>query len=104
MAFLEADTCCYIFKSCRIIVTSCGLEEDRDPTLIYEDNAACVTQMKEGYINSDRTKHIPPRFFSYTQDLMKSNQVEIKYVQSSNNTSDLFTKSLPTAIFRKTRS
>ncbi|KAJ9552295.1 hypothetical protein OSB04_016340 [Centaurea solstitialis] len=93
--------CVWLRSMTQLIVTSCGLEEDRDPTLIYEDNAACVTQMKEGYIKSDRTKHIPPRFFSYTQDLMKSNQVEIKYVQSSNNTADLFTKSLPTAIFRK---
>ncbi|KAJ9541702.1 hypothetical protein OSB04_028208 [Centaurea solstitialis] len=72
--------CVWLRSMTQLIVTSCGLEEDRDPTLIYEDNAACVTQMKEGYIKSDRTKHIPPRFFSYTQDLMKSNQVEIKYV------------------------
>ncbi|KAJ9544551.1 LOW QUALITY PROTEIN: hypothetical protein OSB04_024258 [Centaurea solstitialis] len=93
--------CVWLRSMTQLIVTSCGIEEDRNPTLIYEDNAACVTQMKEGYIKSDRTKHIPPRFFSYTQDLMKSNQVEIKYVQSSNNTADLFTKSLPTAIFRK---
>ncbi|KAJ9541050.1 hypothetical protein OSB04_027556 [Centaurea solstitialis] len=93
--------CVWLRSMTQLIVTSCGLEEDKDPTLIYEDNAACVTQMKEGYIKSDKTKHIPPRFFSYTQDLMKSNQVEIKYVQSSNNTTNLFTKSLPTAIFRK---
>ena len=48
--------------------------------------------MKEVYVKSDRTKHVPPRFFSYTQDLIKDNRVEIKYVQSSKNTTDLFTK------------
>ncbi|KAD4585160.1 hypothetical protein E3N88_22761 [Mikania micrantha] len=75
--------------------------ENRSPTTIYEDNPACISQMKEGYIKSDRTKHIPPRFFSYTQDLIKDNQVEMRYVSSSNNSADLFTKALPTAIFRK---
>jgi len=36
-----------------------GLTIDKNPTILYEDNVACVTQMKEGYIKSDRTKHIP---------------------------------------------
>jgi len=43
-----------------------GLVIKREPTRIYEDNAACVAQIKEGYIKSDRTKHIPPRFSSHT--------------------------------------
>ncbi|KAI3700148.1 hypothetical protein L2E82_44766 [Cichorium intybus] len=75
--------------------------KDRSPTLIYEDNATCVAQMKEGYIKSDRTKHIPPKFFEYTQERIKNQQIELKYVQSSNNAADLFTKALPTKIFRK---
>jgi hypothetical protein len=93
--------CVWLRSMTQLILNSCGLEKDKVPTLIHEDNAACVTQMKEGYIKSDRTKHIPPRFFSYTQDLIKDNQVEIKYVQSSKNTADLFTKALPTATFRE---
>ncbi|KAL4583690.1 hypothetical protein LXL04_008273 [Taraxacum kok-saghyz] len=85
----------------QLIWTSCGLDKDKAPTLIYEYNAACVSQMKEGYVKSDRTKHIPPKFFEYIRELIETHQVEIKYVQSSNNAVDLFTKSLPTAIFRK---
>ncbi|CAA7021539.1 unnamed protein product [Microthlaspi erraticum] len=68
---------------------------------IYEDNSACVTQLKEGYIKSDRTKHIPPRFFSYTQELEKNQEVDIQYVRSSDNAADLFTKALPTTVFKK---
>ena len=64
-------------------------------------NAACVSQMKEGYVKSDMTKHIPPKFFEYIRELIETHQVEIKYVQSSNNAADLFTKALPTAIFKK---
>ena len=38
------------------------------PTTIYEDNAACIEQIKEGYIKGDRTKHISPNFF-FTHEL-----------------------------------
>ncbi|XP_035841267.1 secreted RxLR effector protein 161-like [Helianthus annuus] len=67
--------CVWLRSMSQHIVTSCGLEKDRSPTPIHEDNAVCVFQMKEGYIKSDRTKHIPPRFFAYTRDLIKDNQV-----------------------------
>ncbi|KAI3720027.1 hypothetical protein L6452_20934 [Arctium lappa] len=102
IALHEANReCVWLRSMTQLILTSCGIEKGKIPTLIYEDNSACVTQMKEGYIKSDRTKHIPPRFFSYTQDLIKDNQIEMKYIQSSNNAADLFTKALPTALFRK---
>ncbi|GJW54550.1 putative RNA-directed DNA polymerase [Tanacetum coccineum] len=93
--------CVWLRSMTQLIVTSCGLNKREVSIFIYEANAACVTQMKESYIKSDRTKHIPPRYFAYTQDLIKDNQIEKKYVQSSNNSVDLFTKSLPTSVFRK---
>ena len=93
--------CIWLRSMTQLILTSCGLENDKGPTLIYEDNSACITQMKKGYIKSDRTKHIPPKYFEYIQELIKDQKVEIQYVQSSNNAADLFTKALPTAIFRK---
>ncbi|KAB2605101.1 hypothetical protein D8674_004818 [Pyrus ussuriensis x Pyrus communis] len=46
------------------------------PTMIFEDNAACIKQLKKGYINGDKTKHI-------------------------DNLADLFTKSLPKSTFQK---
>ncbi|KAL5539012.1 hypothetical protein UlMin_043908 [Ulmus minor] len=83
------------------IRTTCGLPISKDPTVLYEDNAACITQIKEGYIKSDRTKHIPPKFFSFTQELEKNKDVDVQYVRSSENVADLFTKALPTTVFRK---
>ncbi|GKA51599.1 secreted RxLR effector protein 161-like protein [Tanacetum coccineum] len=67
--------CVWLRSMTQLIVTSCGLSIEKSPTIIHEDNAACVAQMKEGYIKSDRTKHIPPRYFAYTQDLIKDNQI-----------------------------
>ncbi|GKB31470.1 retrotransposon gag domain, retroviral aspartyl protease, partial [Tanacetum coccineum] len=102
IALHEANReCVWLRSMTQLIVTSYGLSKEKSPTIIHEDNVACVTQTKEGYIKSDRTKHIPPRYFTYTQDLIKENQIEMKYVQSSDNSADLFTKSLPTSVFRK---
>ncbi|XP_052620553.1 uncharacterized protein LOC122194735 [Lactuca sativa] len=82
----EASRECIWLRSMRqLILSSCGLDKDKCPILIYEDNLACVTQMKEGYIKSDMTKHIPPKFFEYIQELKKDQKVKIEYVQSSNN-------------------
>jgi hypothetical protein len=33
------------------------------PTIIYEDNAACVAQMHMGYVKSNLMNHIAPKFF-----------------------------------------
>ncbi|GKB41205.1 retrovirus-related pol polyprotein from transposon TNT 1-94 [Tanacetum coccineum] len=93
--------CVWLRSMTQLIVTSCVLNKEKSPTIIYEDNAACVAQIKEGYIKSDRMKYIPPRYSAYTQDLIKDNQIEMKYVQSSNNLVDLLTKALPTLVFKK---
>nr|CAN69007.1 hypothetical protein VITISV_040724 [Vitis vinifera] len=34
-----------------------------DPTILFEDNVACIAQIIGGYIKEDRTKHISPKFF-----------------------------------------
>ncbi|XP_013665387.1 uncharacterized protein LOC106369827 [Brassica napus] len=70
------------------------------PTVIYEDNAACIAQLKDGYIKGDRTKHILPKFL-FTHDLQKAKEVQVVQVRSSDNSADLFTKSLPTSTFKK---
>ena len=86
--FDEPNNSCYVFKSCRdnsyllsqsrvcmvvindsthsaIMRSFCA---NKTPTIVYEDNAACVAQLKGGYIKGDRTKHISPKFF-FTHDL-----------------------------------
>ncbi|CAM8895100.1 unnamed protein product [Rhodiola kirilowii] len=56
----EASRECVWFKSItqHIRVTS-GLSSVNDPITLYEDNVACVSQMKKGFIKSDRTKAYP---------------------------------------------
>ncbi|KAJ9535920.1 hypothetical protein OSB04_un000919 [Centaurea solstitialis] len=79
----------------------CGIILDKEPpTVLYEDNATCIAQLKEGYIKGDRTKHILPKFF-FTHDLQKSNDISVHQVRSCENLADLFTKSLPNSTFQR---
>ncbi|CAA7036620.1 unnamed protein product [Microthlaspi erraticum] len=67
---------------------------------MYEDNVACIAQLKDGYIKGDRTKHILPKFF-FTHELQKNGDVSVHQIHSSENLADLFTKTLPTSTFKK---
>jgi hypothetical protein len=41
----------------------CGIEFIGSPTIIYEDNVACIAQMQSGYVKSNVTKYITPKLF-----------------------------------------
>ena len=56
--------------------------------------------MKMGYIKGDNTKHISPKFFHNQQQRTLLN-IEVNQVSSEENAADLFTKSLPKAVFEK---
>ena len=53
-----------------------------------------------GYIEENRTKHISSKFF-YTHELQKSSEIDLQQIRSSDNLTDLFTKSLSTSTFKK---
>ena len=52
----------YIRESCRLSSIK------GDPTILFENNVACIAQIKGGYIKEDRIKYISPKFF-YTHEL-----------------------------------
>ena len=120
LAVPETNSGCDIFKSCwnycasrsmsRMCVASVNesphtrikqIVNENEPTKFFEDNSACVAQLKEGYLKSDRTKHISPWFYSYIRKFEKNKEVDIEYIRSCKNPADLFTKTLPTTTFRK---
>jgi hypothetical protein len=53
-----------------------------------------------GYVKSNLTKHIAPKFF-YPHELQKSGEIKILQERSCDNLADLFTKSLPSSSFYK---
>jgi hypothetical protein len=54
----------------------CGIGSMKTPTIIYEDNVACVTQMQAGYIKSNMSKHIGPKLF-FPYELQQSGEINI---------------------------
>ena len=73
---------------------------ENNATILFEDNAACITQLRRDYIKGDKTKHISSKFF-YTHELQQKREINIKQIRSSDNLADLFTKSLPALTFKK---
>ena len=102
IAIHEASRECVWLRSItQHIQETCGLALERDiPTTLYEDNAACIAQLRGGYIKGDRIKHISPKFF-FTHDLQKKGEIDVQQVRSSDNLADMFTKALPTSTFEK---
>jgi hypothetical protein len=99
IALYEASReCVWLRRMINHIQQSCGKGSIESPTIIYEDNAACVAQMQTGYIKSNITKHIAPKLF-YPHELQKSGDINILQVKSCDNLADLFTKSLPASTF-----
>jgi hypothetical protein len=60
-----------------------------------------VAQVGAGFIKSDRTKHISPEIFGFTQELIQSGQIEVKKIESANNIADMLTKALLAHTHRK---
>jgi len=90
-----SQECIWLRSVIQHIREMCGLSTIKDRLIIlYEDNIACITQIR------NRTKHISPKFF-YTHELQKRSDIDVKQIRSSDNSTDLFTKTLPTATFKK---
>ena len=78
-----------------IVLNQAGIALSEEPTIIHEDNSACVSQVAAGFIEADRIKHIDPQIFSFTQDLIQSSQLHVNKIESANNIADMLTKALP---------
>jgi hypothetical protein len=57
-------------------IRECGIEPIESPTIIYEDNVTCITQMQSGYVKSNVTKHIIPKLF-YPHELQANWEISI---------------------------
>ena len=85
------------------IQETCGLPSIRgNATKLQEDNAACIAQIKGGFIKGDRTKHISPKFF-YTHELQEKGEIDVQQIRSCNNLADLFTKALTSITLKSLR-
>lgn len=101
IALYEAShDCVWLRRMINHIQQSCEIGSIESPTIIFEDNAACVAQMQTWYIKSNISVHIAPKLF-YPHELQKSGEINVLQVKSCDNLADLFIKSLPTSTLEK---
>ncbi|KAM3364043.1 hypothetical protein P3S68_018897 [Capsicum galapagoense] len=95
----ESRECVWLRSMIHLIREKCGVKYDNLPTILYRNNSA-IANLKGGFINGDRTKHILPKLF-YIHELQKNDDINMQQIRSTDNVIDLFTKSSPIATFKK---
>ena len=69
------------------------------PTILYVDNTSAIA-LVENSKSCVRTRHIERRYLKI-RELIDAGHIEVKYVNTVDNTADLLTKALPTKDFER---
>ncbi len=84
--------------ACEVAVVRRLLEEmDRTqtkPTVVFEDNAACIFAATTNKPFGQRAKHIDTRIFKL-REYVESGEIELQKVATESNVADCLTKALP---------
>lgn len=75
----------------RLLMSDLGFEQ-REPTVIYEDNQGCIA-LSDNPVYHRRTKHIDIRYH-FIRERVASKEIELKYVPTKHQLADLLTKGL----------
>jgi len=75
----------------RRLFSELGISQSK-PTIVHEDNQAVISQILEPQI-SRRTKHIELKYF-YAREMVHLKEIEVKYLPSTEQIADGFTKNL----------
>lgn len=84
-----------------LIMKDTRLDHYSHSTFLHEDNSAYVTQMRVGFIKTNRTKHIRLQLFKFSQEFVWDKKIKIRKVGSSNNIPDMLIKVLMTHSHRR---
>jgi hypothetical protein len=87
----------WLHRLMHFVETSTGLRDSSHPITIYEDNEACIAQVRKGFMKTDATKHIDPKYQAWISQ-ENGNVVDVQPINSEHNTADVFTKALPKAV------
>ena len=94
--YVAASQCVSEMEFVRQIVESMGLEVEL-PMTLYIDNTGAI-DLAENWSTTGKTKHIDVRFH-YLREMNEQGMIQIKFVKSEWNVSDIFTKNLSENLF-----
>ena len=69
------------------------------PMTMYVDNTGAI-DLAKNWSTTGKTKHIDVRFH-YLRELVDQGMLNLKFVRSEDNVSDIFTKNLSAGLFEK---
>ena len=73
------------------ILQLCGLNvQTKTSTILYEDNAACTTQLKENISKETKQYILYLIKFFFTHDLQQNGEINVQRICLSANLADLF--------------
>ena len=82
---------------CEVVVVRRLLEEigrtQAEPTVLFEDNAACILASRENSLMQPRSKHIDTRIFKL-KEFVAEKVLDLQKVSSIDNVADCMTKAL----------
>jgi hypothetical protein len=81
----------------RSLLCEVGQCPGKEPTLVYHDNQGSISWAEGGL---RKVKHVELKYH-FTQHLIQSGQVKVRYVPSEDNAADGLTKALAGAQFKK---
>ena len=94
--YVAAAKCVSEMEFVRQVVESMGMNIQL-PMTLYVDNTGAIN-LAENWSTTGRTKHIDVRFH-YLREMSEQGMIEIKFVKSERNVSDIFTKNLSERLF-----
>jgi hypothetical protein len=96
--YVAASQCANEMEFVRLVLESVG-EKVKLPMTLNVDNTGAIDLMKNWSTNG-RSKHIDVRFH-YLRELVEQGMLQVDFVRSEDNTSDIFTKNLASDLFGK---
>jgi hypothetical protein len=68
------------------VAETTGLLEESRIIPLLEDNEACIAQIQKGFVRSDSTKHIDPKYYHW---IAQENGTTVRSIPSQENTADI---------------
>eukprot|EP00961_Rhodomonas_salina_P118396 1593735-Rhodomonas_salina.1 len=97
--FVAASMCGQEVIYLRNLLRDLGHSQGDHPTVIYEDNASCIT-MSENPVNAERSHHIDTRVW-FLRDMIRDKLLRLRKCTGTQNVVDVLAKSLPEPSFTK---
>ena len=97
---IAASTCALEVVHTRALLNEMGLPQ-LSPTKLYVDNSGAV-ELARDRKSCHRSRHVDRRYFK-VRELVFTGELEVEHIDTTQNASDLLTKSLPAAAYARHR-